>query len=111
MYYRSNNIMAYFSPGEDGKFLLQHALYFQKTLGMRIFICHINENPAILKRLFKPKNEYNTNNITLQKLREFSESALPADAKTHFSYRVRVGKPVHVLLRQSNKGGYEFMIV
>ena len=37
--------MVYLSPNEDGKIILQQVLFFRKTLGMRVFICHnINGN-------------------------------------------------------------------
>jgi nucleotide-binding universal stress UspA family protein len=62
-------------------------------------------------RLFKPKNEYNTNKISPQKLREFTKSSIPALALEHFSFRVKTGKRLPLLIRQSNKGGYEFIIV
>ena len=36
---------------------------------------------------------------------------IPDNLLKHFSYRVKYGKKLPVLLRQSNKGGYEFLII
>jgi nucleotide-binding universal stress UspA family protein len=111
MYYRSNNIMAYLSPDEDGKLLLQHALFFQQTLGMRVFICSINEKPPLLKKIFNAEKKHFVNKITPQNLQEFTKNTIPAKVLEHFSFRIRSGRRLPVLTRQSNKGGYEFIIV
>ncbi|MGM0621140.1 MAG: universal stress protein [Bacteroidota bacterium] len=111
MYYRSNNIMAYVSPGEDGKLFMHQILFFQQTLGMRVFICGINEKPPLLKKIFNTDKKQPKENLTPEKLREFTNSALPAKSLEHFSFRVKTGKRLPLLIRQSNKGGYEFMIV
>ncbi len=109
MYYRSNNIVVYLSPDYEGKLLLQHSLFFQQTLGMRVFICSINEKPPLLKIFFTKKQL--KEKITPEKLREFTKSTISAKALEHFSFRVKSGKRLPLLIRQSNKGGYEFMIV
>ncbi|MBN2636972.1 MAG: universal stress protein [Prolixibacteraceae bacterium] len=111
MYYRSNNIMIYISPNKDGVLLLQHALFFQQTLGMHVFIYGINEKPALLKNIFNLTKKHSNENITPEKLREFTKSAIPAKTLEHFSFRVKTGKKLPLLIRQSNKGGFEFMIV
>ena len=111
MYYRSNNIVVYLSPDNDGKLILQQALFFQQTLGMRVFICSINKKPLLLKKFFNPVNKRYINNITPEELREFTKSSIPAKALEHFSFRVKTGKRLPLLIRQSNKGGYEFIIV
>src|SRR6056297_147890 len=111
MFYRSNTIMAYLSPGEDGKLLMHQILFFQQTLGMRVFICGINEKLPLLKKIFNSDKKQFKENLTPEKLREFTKSALPANALEHFSFRVKTGKRLPLLIRQSNKGGYEFMII
>jgi len=111
MYYRSNNIVVYLSPDYDGKLLLQHSLFFQRTLGMRVFICSINEKPSIFKRILNSEKNRSVNLLTPKKLKEFTKSVVPAKALEHFSFRVKSGKRLPLLIRQSKKGGYEFMII
>lgn len=103
--------MIYPSPNEDGKLLLKHALFFQQTLGMRVFICSINDKPPLLKKLFNPDKKQFKENITPEKLRKFTQSAIPDKALEHFSFRVKKDKRLPLLIRQSNKGRYEFIIV
>jgi len=49
--------MVYIPPDEYGKPIMQQALFFQETLGMRVFMCYIVEKPPFLKRLFYPKEK------------------------------------------------------
>jgi nucleotide-binding universal stress UspA family protein len=103
--------MTYLSPNEDGKLLLQHSLFFQRTLGMQVFICSINEKPSLLNFFFNPAKNQLNEKIIVEKLREFTKRIIPAKALEHFSFRVKSGKRLPLLIRQSKKGGYEFMIV
>lgn len=103
--------MAYLSPGEDGKLFLHQILFFQQTLKMRVFICGINEKIPLLKKIFNPDKNQFKEIITPEKLRKFTKSSIPIKALEHFSFRVKTGKRLPLLIRQSNKGGYEFMIV
>ncbi len=103
--------MVYLSPDEDGKLLLHHALFFQQTLGMRVFICSINENPPLFKTILRSEKNRLENSYTPEVLQEFTKNAIPAKSLEHFSYRIKSGRRLPLLIRQSNKGGYEFMIV
>lgn len=111
MYYRSNNIMVYLSPNEDGKLMMKQVLFFQRTLGMRVFICHINEKMPLLKKLFSPENKRLLKMFTPEKLQEFIINSIPDLALENFSFWVKTGKRLPLLVRESNEGGYEFMIV
>ena len=103
--------MVYIPPDEYGKPMLQQALFFQETLGMRVFICYIVEKPPFLKRLFYTEEKPNINIYTYEKFQAFTKNAVPSEVIDHFSFRIKKGKRIPVLIRQSNKGGYEFMIV
>jgi nucleotide-binding universal stress UspA family protein len=111
MYYRSNNIVVYLSPDYEGKLLLQHSLFFQQTLGMRVFICSINEKPSLFKRILNSEKNRSLNHLTPEKLKEFTKSVVPAKALKHFSFRIRSGRRLPLLIRQSKRGGYEFLMV
>ena len=103
--------MVYLSPNEDGKIILQQVLFFRKTLGMRVFICHINEKLPFFKKLFYPDKRPLIIEWTPEKLREFAKSVIPANELEHFSFRIKKGKRIPLLIRQSKNGGYEFMVV
>jgi len=103
--------MVYLSPNEDGKLMMEPVLFFQRTLGMRVFICHINEKLPLLKRLFSPENKRILESFTPEKLQEFIKSSMPDLALEQFSFCVKTGKRLPLLVSESNEGGYEFMIV
>jgi nucleotide-binding universal stress UspA family protein len=111
MRYRSNNILALVPPCEEGAAVLKQVLFFQQALGMHIFVYQIIEKPSLFEKLFHAKRAKNTKLDSLNRLREFTETTIPARAKKHFTYRVKYGNTLPVLLRQSKKGGYEFIIV
>ncbi len=111
MRYRSNNILALVPPCEDGAAVLKQVLFFQQALGMNIFVYQIIKKPSLLETLFHAKRAKNTRLDALNRLREFTETTIPAKAQKHFTYRIKNGDPLPVLLRQSKKGGYEFLIV
>lgn len=111
MRYRSNNILALIPPGEDGIHILKQAAFFQQTLGMKVFLYRIIEPPSLFKRIFHAKKAKSERKEALQALRTFAAEIIPKDKLRHFTYRVKSGKKLPVLLRQSKRGGYEFMIV
>ncbi len=111
MRYRSNNILALIPPGKDGELILQQALFFQKTLNMRVFVYNIIQKPSLLKEIFHPKKNKTIRMDSLNALREFILKIAPPEALDQLTYRIKTGNPLRVLLRQSKKGGYEFIII
>jgi nucleotide-binding universal stress UspA family protein len=111
MRYRSNNILALVPTCDDGKQILQQAMFFQKSLGMKIFIYHITEEPSFFEKIFHAKRTLNLRADTLHKLQKLAEQTIPADLIKKYTYRVKYGKTLPILLRQSKKGGYEFLII
>jgi nucleotide-binding universal stress UspA family protein len=111
MYYKSNNIMVYFTPNENGKLIMQHALFFRETLGMRIFICHIKKNTGLFGKFINFKKNHLIINFTQEKLKEFVRKIISSNDLEQFSFRIKTGRIIPILIRQSIKGGYEFMIV
>ena len=111
MRYRSNNILALIPPTKEGKLLLNQSLFFQQSLGMRIFVYHIIDKPSLFEQLFHAKraNHYKSNELV--KLRRFIEESIPEKSLNQFTYRIKTGDPLSVLQRQSKKGGYEFIII
>lgn len=110
MRYRSNNILALIPNGEDGIQLLKQAAFFQQTLGMKVFLYRIIETPSLFSRIFHAKKEKKERKQALKELREFASASIPENIIRHFTYRIKGGRKLPVLLRQSKRGGYEFII-
>ena len=111
MRYRSNNILAYIPQTKEGELILKQTLFFQQELGMRVFVFNIPENPSLFQKIFLPKKIIHQKNDALKNQEKFIESALKKELPKEISLRVKMGKVPSVLLSQSKKGGYEFMII
>ncbi len=110
MRYRSNNILAYIPPVENGEGVLKQSLFFREALGMRIFIYNIIDKPSLFSKIFKSKQAGNAKNEALKALHEFVGNYVNEETLDHLSYRIKMGSPLPVLLSQAKKGGYEFII-
>lgn len=91
--------------------LLNQSLFFQQSLGMRIFVYHIIDKPSLFEQLFHAKRTNNLKTDELVKLRRFIEESIPKKSLNRFTYRIKTGDPLSVLHRQSKKGGYEFILI
>jgi nucleotide-binding universal stress UspA family protein len=109
--YRSNNILALIPPDDEGKKILNHALFFRESLGMRIFIFNIIEKPSFFRKLFQPEKISLEKKEELSILHNFVEKNAGADACKDIALRVQTGKLLKILISQSKIGGYEFMII
>lgn len=111
MKYRSNNILAYIPPTKDGELILKQIMFFREALGMRVFIFNIRENPSLFQELFQQKKLAAKNKEAVENQKIFIENALSRDIPEELSLRTETGNVKSVLLSQSKKGGYEFMVI
>jgi nucleotide-binding universal stress UspA family protein len=109
--YRSNNILALIQPDSDGEKILKQTLFFQQTLGMRIFIMHIIDKPNFFKKIFQADRVIEERKNAVHNQYHFIEKFLGEKVPEHLIIRIKSGKKLPVLISQSRKGGYEFMIV
>jgi nucleotide-binding universal stress UspA family protein len=110
MRYRSNNILALVPPDKEGESILNQALFFRQQLGMRLFIYHIIKKPALFKKLILPKQTALRKNEALKSLQKFVYTIVPPNDLEYLTYRIKLGSPLPVLLRQAKIGGYEFLM-
>lgn len=110
MRYRSNNIVAFIPPTETGKLILKQTMFFQEALGMRVFAIDIPDKPSVFEKIFQQQKITTQKKEALKNLQNFIEDALQKDLPKELSLRIKMGNVPSVLLSQSKKGGYEFMI-
>ncbi|WP_372948936.1 universal stress protein [Mariniphaga sp.] len=111
MRYRSNNILALVPPTKEGENILNQALFFRQWLGMRLFVYHIIDKPALFKKLIRPKQTQLQKNDALNSLKNFVKNIAPPEDLEHLTYRIKAGSQLPVLLKQSKNGGYEFLMI
>ncbi len=111
MVYRSNNILALVPPDENGKLILKQTLFFQKSLGMNIFVLNIVDKPSFFEKIFRTRKLAYKKNEALDELKKFVENIVGGKIPGYMALRVKSGKRFRILFLQSKNGGYEFMIV
>lgn len=110
MKYELKSILAYLPQNGEAE-LLNQALFFHKSLKMRIFILRIlKQSTSVFQKFQSKKIEHKIDIIKEELKAEISnhiEQEVPHDIIPH----IRVGKVVPIINEESKKGGYEFMIV
>lgn len=109
MNYMSNSILAYLPQNSVGKTILKQILQFQSSLKMRIFILHILQQPSSLFSGFQSKKRENQTNEARQKLIDFIEQTTNETLRDEYIPRIQTGETVSTLIRESKKGGYDFL--
>lgn len=111
MRYRSNHILALVPQGEEGINIIKQASFFQQSLGMKVFLYRIIDEPSFFTKIFQSKKARKEKTQALNDLRSFAGEVIPQNKLQHFTYRIHTGKKLPVLLRQAKKGGYEFIVI
>ena len=108
---KSHSILALIPPTDEGELILNQALYFQKALGVRIFVLNVIKNLSLIFKLFHAKKTIHLKNDALVELRKHIKKVIQKEIPKNIILRVKSGEIVPTLINQSKKGGYEFIII
>lgn len=111
MKYRSNSILAYIPQNDQGKALLNHALEIHNSLAMRIFIMDILKSAKLFPQRLQAKKLIECQREETGKLESFVKAATGKEIPHEVILRIRWGNVVNTLIKESQKGGYEFVII
>lgn len=111
MEYSCKSILALTSQTEEGKSILRQSLIFQKTLTMRIFILNIIKSASIFSKIFQPKLINTQQEKSINQFHQFIKDAIQKEIPNEVILRIKTGNIVETLIRESKKGGYEFIII
>jgi len=111
MKYRSNSILAYTPQNEQGKQLLNHALEVHKNLRMRIFIMDVLKSSRLVPQRLQSKKLIRCQREETEKLESFVKDTTRKEIPKEVILRIRWGDVVNMLIKESQKGGYEFVII
>jgi len=103
--------MAFIKPSSEGEQFLKQVLFFQQYLGMRIFFYHIIDKPSLFEKILHAQRIKNLKTDAQVDLRCFIKSLVPPAAFENMAFRIKTGRSLPILLRQSKKGGYEFILI
>ncbi len=111
MKYNLKSILAYVPQNNEGKQILLQSLFFQKALEMRIFILNLRKPTTLFFQKLNVKRNQIQPEKEKEKLTGFIKDAIQEEIPRNIIPFIQTGKIVPVLIQQSKKGGYEFMIV
>ncbi len=111
MQYRSNCILAHIPQIPAGIDILKQALFFKEALEMRIFLLDIIRTGSFFApRLQSQRNQLRHKN-ELNKFSEFIGKAMEKNIPSDVVPRIGWGKVVNTLITESERGGYEFVML
>lgn len=111
MKYRSNSILAHVPQNLDGKAILKQVLFFHKALNMRVFLMDILKSDSFFGSNPKSKRNQIRHLGTLNKFTDFINKNLGTESSNNIILRVGLGKIVTTLIGESERGGYEFVVI
>lgn len=111
MKYRSNSFLALIPHTKEGELIFKQALYFQKTLKMRVFVLNIFKTPSIISKVFEPKKIKSFRNQSLHDLKDWIKIIVQEEIQKNVIARIKIGDVIPTLINESKKGGYEFILI
>ncbi len=111
MKYRSNSILAHIPQNRNGELILKQALFYQKKLGMRIFLMDIIKTGTFFSLNLNSKKNKIRHQEALNKFTEFVKNHLQSDIPNNIILRISWGKVVNTLITESERGGHEFVLL
>ncbi|WP_346859848.1 universal stress protein [uncultured Draconibacterium sp.] len=111
MKYRSNSILAHIPQNRNGELILKQALFFQKKLGMRIFLMGIFKSSALFSLNPNSKKNKIRHQEALTGFTEFIKNHLQSEIPNNIILRINQRKVVDRLITESEHGGHEFVLI
>lgn len=111
MKYRSNSILALIPQSSECVGLLKQVLFLHETLQMRVFILNIIRPFTIFSKKFGSKKVEKRISEAREQMINFIESGIQKKIPDEIVIRIHAGEAISTLIKQSKKGGYEFMVI
>jgi len=108
---QKHSILALVPPNKEGALVLKEALFFQKTLGMKLFIINIVKTPSFYLRNFKAEKVKRHLDNAKEELIDFVQNTIQDEIPNDIVISVKTGEVVTVLTNESKRGGHEFILI
>lgn len=106
-----NSILALIPQSKEGELVIKEALHFQQTLGMRIFVLNIIKTPFLFSGKYQERKIETLKNEALRNLNDFVKNVIQKEIPKNIILRIKAGDVVSTLINESERGGYQFIIV
>ncbi len=111
MKYELKSILALVPQNNEGEQIFNQAVFFQKALDMRLFVLNILKPSNVFFQNLRVRKIEQKKETATKELTVFIENILKKDIRKNIIPFILVGNDVPLLIRQSKKGGYEFLII
>lgn len=111
MKYRSNSILAYTPQNRDGQSILKQVLFFKEALDMRVFLIDLIKSTSIFSVNPNSKKNQIRHQGALNRFHDFVKTTLDSDIPNNIILRIGWGRLVSTLIAESERGGYEFVVI
>ena len=111
MQFKTNSILAFVPQNNVGQLILSQSLDIRKQLNMRMFVVDILKPKSVFPPLLSKKQLLHQQKAETTKLDGFVQETLKEEVPKELITRIRWGNSVKALIKESIKGGYEFLVV
>ena len=111
MNYRSNSILAHIPQNRDGERILKQALFFTNALNMRIFLLDVIKTGSFFLHNPKSKKNQIRHQGALNRFTDFVKKCIGTDIPNNIILRIGWGKIINTLIVESERGGYDFVMM
>lgn len=103
--------MALIPQSKECTGLLQQVMFFHESLQMRVFILNLIQPFSVISRKFRSKKVEKRISEAREQMINFIETSIQKNVPDEVIVRILAGEAISTLIKESKKGGYEFIVV
>lgn len=108
---KAYSILALIPPNKEGEIVLKEALYFHRTLGVKLVILNVIKTPTFYERNFQSQEVEIAIKNAKEELTNFVKKVVGNEIANSIAISVRAGNPINILLKKSKGDGLEFLLI
>lgn len=108
---KAYSILALIPPNKEGEIVLKEALYFHRTLGVKLVILNVIKTPTFYERNFQSQEVEIALKNAKEELTNFVKKVIGNEIANNIVISVRAGNPINILLKKSKGDGLEFLLI
>ncbi len=111
MKYRSNSVLVLVPQNHFGEHMLKQATFLKEALGMRIFLINILQSASYFINRLSITRHKKRHQKKLDSFISFAQTVLESDLPKNTIPLIRYGPLIKTLIKESEVGGYEFVML
>lgn len=111
MKYSSNSVLAYTPQNKECELVIQQAMFFKEALGKRLFVLDIIRGSYMFPTFLQSKVTHDVHQKRHNELQACVKKTLKKEIPKDIILRIKRGNKVNTLIKESKKGGYDFIVI